>query len=63
MDGQDEDDEDANSDAKEHNSDSDIEDDLEDVPDTREYMPLDVQGSHRRRRGVYIGRFEEYDGQ
>ena len=44
MDGQDEDDEDANSDAKEHDSNSDIEDDLEDVPDTREYMPLDVQG-------------------
>jgi hypothetical protein len=40
------DDEAANADdANEHDDDSDVdEDDFEDIPDTREYMPLDVQG-------------------
>ena len=30
--------------AKDYDSDSDVDDDLHDIPDTREYMPLDVQG-------------------
>ena len=34
----------ASQNEKEYDSDSDVEDDLHDIPDTREYMPLDVQG-------------------
>lgn len=30
--------------TQEYDSDSDIEDDLHDIPDTREFMPLDVEG-------------------